>query len=214
MKHETPTIAATLRDRLGSRYAQRLRKIGRMPAVIYGHKTDPVAISVDEKEVLALLRHGAHVVNVAIEGQQPETCLVKELQFGYLGDNVIHIDFARVNLSEEVHVNVHLRFVGEPAAAKQAGAVLTHPMTELEVICKVADIPDEIKVDLTKMVDDVLTVGDIQLPPNVRTAVPVSEIVAQVTTVAEEVEAPEAAEVAGEAQPEVISESKKQEAEE
>src|SRR4029450_3830975 len=139
MKHETPTLTAQRRDRLGTRYATRLRKSGRLPAVVYGHKTDTVSVSVDEKQTVNALKRGARVVNVALEGGQPETCLVKELQFGFLGDNIIHIDFARVDLNEEVGGKVHLRFVGHPEAAKKPGAVLSNPVTDLEVVCKVKD---------------------------------------------------------------------------
>ena len=210
MKHETPTITAAARDRVGSRYAQRLRKQGKLPGVIYGHKTEPVHISVDEKETLALLRHGAHVINVSLQGHEAETCLVKDLQFGYLGDDVIHIDFARVDLNEEVEVNVHLRFVGYPEAAKKPGAILAHPMNQLEVVCKVSDIPGEIKVDISKM-EDVFTVSDVQLPEGVRTNVDPDQIVAQISFVAEEVAAaPEAAEVEAAVEPEVITEKKEE----
>ena len=209
MKKGTPTITASPRERLGTRYSQRLRKIGKLPGVIYGHKANPVPIVVDEKETLIVLRDGAHVVNVAIEGHQPETCLVKDLQFGYLGDNVIHIDFARVDLNEEVEVLVHLKFVGVPESSKKPGSILTHPMTELEVVCRVSDIPDEIRIDLSKM-EDVFTVGEIQLPSNVKTKVPAGHIVAQVSFVAEEVApTPEAGEVAAApTEPEVITEKK------
>ncbi|MCI0364776.1 MAG: 50S ribosomal protein L25 [Phycisphaerales bacterium] len=210
MAIETPTINAEPRERLGTRYSQRLRKSGRLPGVIYGHKANPVAISVDEKETLAVLKRGAHVINVALEGGQPETCLIKDLQFGYLGDNVIHVDFARVDLNEEVEVNVHLRFVGVPESAKKPGSILTHPMTQLPVVCKVSEIPGEIKIDLSKM-EDLFTVGEVPLPPGVRTKLAPHIIVAQVTFVAEEVVAtPEAAEVtaAVPTEPEVITEKK------
>ena len=102
MTHETPTISAEKRERLGSRYAQRLRKSGRLPAVIYGHGSDPVSVSVDEKTTLAHLHHGRHVLNVEIDGEDAETCLVKDLQFGWLGDDLIHVDLTRVNLDQEV----------------------------------------------------------------------------------------------------------------
>jgi large subunit ribosomal protein L25 len=209
MKQETPTLTAQRRDRLGTRYSKRLRNAGRLPCVIYGHKSDPVSVSVDAKETLTALRHGARVVNVAVDGQGSETCLIKELQFGFLGDDVIHIDFARVDLNEEVEVKVHLRFVGHPEAAKKPGAVLTHPITDLEVVCKVKDIPEEIKVDISKM-EELVEVKDIKLPEGVRTNVDPEAIVAQITFVAEEVIAtPEAAEVAaGAAEPEVITEKK------
>jgi len=213
MAHETPTIKAQPRDRIGTRYSQRLRKAGRLPGVIYGHQSNPVSISVDEKETLIILRDGAHVVNLAVEGAGSETCLVKELQFGYLGDNVIHIDFARVDLNEEVEVNVHLKFVGTPESAKKPGAILTHPMAQIEVICKVSEIPDEIKVDLSKM-DEVFTVGEIQLPPGVTTKLDPDQLVAQVTFVQEETdEAGEAADptAAAGTEPEVIVEKKAEE---
>ncbi len=112
MKHETPKIEAERREKVGSVYAQRLRKAGRLPAVIYGHKQDPVAVSVDEKEILAHLNHGTHVLDIAVKGAGSETVLVKDLQFGYLGDNVMHVDFARVDLEEEVTVLVTLLFSG------------------------------------------------------------------------------------------------------
>lgn len=205
-KHETPTLTAQQRDRIGSRYAKRLRQQGRLPAVIYGHQQDPVSIHVDEKETVALLEHGSHLVNVQLANGPSETCLVKELQFGYLGDNVIHVDLARVSLDEEVEVSVHLRFTGEPAAAKKPGAVLTHSITELEVICKASDIPDEIVVPIGAM-EDVLTVGQIALPPGVRTELNPDTPVSMITFIEEEVAA-EAAEVVGEAEPEVITERK------
>ncbi len=107
-------------------------------------------VSVDDKEMLRHLRHGAHVLNLDIEGSGSETCLVKDLQFGYLGDDVIHVDFARVDLDEEVTVNVHLHFVGESEAARKPGSILSHDLTELEVICKVNAIPEEIRVDLSE----------------------------------------------------------------
>jgi large subunit ribosomal protein L25 len=211
MKQETPTLTAQPRDRFGSRYAQRLRKTGRLPAVVYGHKTDTISVSVDEKQTVNALRHGTRVVNVALEGAQPETCLVKELQFGYLGDNIIHIDFARVDLNEEVEVKVHLRFVGHPEAAKKPGAVLSNPITDLEVVCKVKDIPDEIKVDISKM-EEFMMVKELTLPPGVKTNIDPETIVSQITFVAEEVlatpEAAEATEGAAAAEPEVITEKK------
>lgn len=214
MAHETPTITATPRERTGSRFAKRLRDQGRLPAIIYGHKAEPVAVSVDEKEVIHHLNHGSHVFNVSIDGAKTETCLVKDLQFGYLGDNVIHMDLARVDLDEEVTVNVHIHYVGKPKAADEPGAVVSHPLSELEVVCKVNAIPDEVKVDLAKMDGTVMTVGEIDLPAGVRTEVDPARTIATVTFVAE-VEAvgeeAEVVEVEG-AEPEVITEAKEEEA--
>lgn len=216
MAHETPTITAQTRDRTGTRFSQRLRKAGRLPAVIYGHKSDPVSISVDEKEMLLHLHHGSHVVNVTIEGGKTETCLVKELQFGYLGDNIIHLDLARVDLDEEVHVQVHLNFIGKSTEAQKVGAIVSHPITELEVICKVSAIPGEIKVDSSKMEGTIFTVGDIELPSSVRTEVKPDTPVLTISFIHEEEAVGEEVEVADvtTSEPEVITETKPEETKE
>lgn len=216
MAHETPTITAQTRDRTGTRFSQRLRKAGRLPAVIYGHKSDPVSISLDEKEILLHLHHGSHVVNVTIEGGKTETCLVKELQFGYLGDNIIHLDLARVDLDEEVHVQVHLNFIGKSTEAQKVGAIVSHPITELEVICKVSAIPGEIKVDTSKMEGTIFTVGEIELPSSVRTEVKPDTPILTISFIHEEEAVGEEVEVADEttSEPEVITETKPEETKE
>lgn len=212
MTHKTPEITALPRQKVGSIYAQRLRREGRLPAIVYGHKREALAVSIDEKEIITHLRHGAHVLMLNIEGAKPETVLVKELQFGFLGDNVIHVDFTRVDLSEEVSVAVHLNFVGEPHAAQQAGAILSHDLTSLEVICRVDAIPEEIKVDLRTMGEGtVLTVADLKLPPGVRTEYEPETPVTHVSFVKHEEEpvvGEEAEVAAGPAEPEVITEAK------
>ncbi|MCP3903644.1 MAG: 50S ribosomal protein L25 [Planctomycetes bacterium] len=210
MKHETPTITAEPRERVGTRYAQRLRKTGRLPAVVYGHKTSPVSVSVDEKEILTHIQHGAHAMYLDIAGGKKETCLVKDLQYGYLGDNVIHVDFTRVNFDEEVEVKVHLDFVGQSHEAARADAILRHDHTELAVRCKVSDIPDELKVDLGHMHGAQLHASELPLPPNVTLAEDPETLIASVHFLRADVEeVGEEAEVeAGGAEPEVITEGK------
>lgn len=214
MKDETPTIPARIRERPGTRYARRLRKQGRLPGVLYGHKVAPVSVSVDEKELLGLLRHGAHAMYLDIEGRQRETCLVKDLQYGYLGDNIIHVDFTRVDMDETVTVNVHLAFVGISKESTKADAILRHDLTELSVNCKVVAIPEEIKVDLSHMEGAQLTAGEIPLPPGVTLEEDPSNLVASVSFLRKE-EEPEGEEVEidaeAAAEPEVITEAKPEE---
>jgi large subunit ribosomal protein L25 len=207
MSKETPTLVATKRDRLGSRYAKRLRSAGQLPANLYGHGTEPVAIAVNERDVLYALKHGAHVINLKFEDGATDTVLVKDLQFGYLGDNVIHLDLARVNLDEQVTIKVHLTFVGTPEAAKRPGAIVVHDMPEIEVRCKVRDIPEEIKVDLSSM-GDVLTVGDLKLAANLEAASDPEAIVCRIQVMKEEEVAAEAATAEGKAEPEVLTAKK------
>ncbi len=211
MSHETPTLEAHVRDRLGSRYAKRLRATGRMPAVIYGHGEAPLAVSLDAKETLRHLHHGSHVFKVVTDGGE-QTCLVKDLQFGHLGDDVIHVDLSRVNLDEEVEVKVHLHFVGAPAAAAKSGVVLTHVLNEVEVRCKVRDIPDEIRVDLDKMTSDAFTVADLAMPAGCAAVTATDSLVAHLEYVTEDAEGEAAASPAA-ATPEVLTARKEKEGE-
>lgn len=211
MSHETPTLEAHVRDRLGSRYAKRLRAAGRLPAVIYGHGEAPVAVTLDAKETLRYLHQGIHVFHVAT-GSGQETCLVKDLQFGHLGDDVIHVDLSRVNLDEEVEVKVHLHFVGAPAAAAKAGVVLTHTLNEVEVRCKVRDIPEEIRVDLEKMVGEAFTVADLAMPTGCSPITAKDALVAHLEFVTEAAEGEAAASPSG-ASPEVLTARKEKEGE-
>lgn len=208
MSHETPTIEAEKRERTGSRYAQRLRSAGRLPAVIYGHGEDPVAISVDEKEVLKHLHHGSHVMNVKLGGDE-ETCLVKDLQFGWLGDNVIHLDLTRVNLNEEVEVKVSITWKGEAEEAKKPGAIV-NTAADLEVVCTVRNIPDEIIADLGKMEGTQMTIGELDLPEGVKAVNDAETPIAIIEYAAEIEETGEEADVLADeaAEPEVITEAK------
>jgi large subunit ribosomal protein L25 len=113
-------------------------------------------------------------------------------------------------------VHVRLNCVGEPHAAARGGAILNHDLTDLEVICRVNEIPEEIKVDLSLMGEGMLlTVGDVVLPPGVRANVPPDTPVAHVSFVkrAEEIVGEEA-EVPAPAEPEVITEAKAEEPQE
>jgi large subunit ribosomal protein L25 len=213
MSKNTPTLKAAPREQLGSRYAKRMRAAGHLPAVLYGHGTKPMSITLDAKETISTLKHGAHVVQLAIEGGATETCLVKDLQFGWMGDNVIHVDLARVDLDEVVTVKVRLQFVGVPESAKKPGAVLTHDVTELMIKCKVRDIPEDIRVDLAGVTADVYTVGEFKLAAGLTAVTDPHAALARVVTVAEEVEGEAAAPTAGAAEPEVLTAKKDKEGE-
>ena len=130
-------------------------------------------------------------------------------------DDVVHIDFARVDLEEEVTVQVNIVFVGQPQAAAETGAILSHDQTSLEVICRVNAIPGEIKADLTLMGEGtILTVGDLTLPPGVRAAADPDSPVSHITFVKKEEEAvgEEVEVVADGEEPEVITEAKPEDA--
>ncbi len=206
MSKNVPVIEAEPRDRVGTRYSKRLRQAGRLPAVIYGHGTQPTSVSVDAKSIISAVKHGTHVIELRV-GSSSETCLVKELQYGWMGDDVIHVDLTRVNLEETVRVSVALTFVGQPEAAKRPGSVLTHDVQQLEVECKVRDIPEGVRIDMTQMEGDIMTVAQVKLPEGVTAVTDPHFAVARVVTVVEEAAGEAAATTAG-AEPEVLTAKK------
>ena len=166
MHENSPILEATPRERLGSRYTRRLRAQGRLPAIVYGHKIEPTPISLDIKDALGYIEAGEKVFRMAIEGSSDEQIvLLKDVQFDYLGTNVIHADFARVNLDERVRTRVHINLVGEAVGLKEVGAILMHPHNEIDIECRVADIPDAIDVDISALeLNKTFVAGDVKLP--------------------------------------------------
>ncbi|MSR69268.1 MAG: 50S ribosomal protein L25 [Phycisphaerales bacterium] len=209
MSHEVPVLEAQPRERLGSRYTKRLRALGQMPAVIYGHGGAVVSVAVNEKLILSSLRRGLHVFEVKL-ADKSETCLVKELQFGWMGDNVIHVDFSRVNLDEVVTVSVSLNFIGTPESAKRPGSVLTHDISELQVRCKVRDIPESIRIDLTHMPGDIFTVAELKMDAGVTAVSNPHAALARVVVVLEEAAGEAAATAVVAAAPEVLTAKKEE----
>jgi len=199
---QTAQVTAKPRPELGSRANKRLRDAGMLPGVIYGHKEAVVPVTLPKKEVVNHLSHGTHLFELGLDGKN-ETVLVKEVQYDHLGLEVLHVDFARVSLDEEVDVTVPLELKGEPKGEKDGG-VLQQVVNELELRCKVTDIPDVIKHDVSEMaLNDVLHIKDLKLPPNVKALQDGDLVVAQVREVVEETAA-EAPAAEGGAEPEVI----------
>lgn len=213
MHEDAPTLAARTRDRIGSRYAKRLRERGALPAIVYGHGQDPLSIEFNAHEANLHFAKGERVFVLAMEGAKDEFVLLQDLQFDHLGTEIIHADFRRVDLSERVHVTVPLEFVGNAKGLKTAGAVLTHPVTELELECAVTNLPDVLEVDISDLgVDEMITAGQIPLPKEtMKLLTPADTRVVSIFVKAEVEEAGEGSEVAADASPEVITEKKKEE---
>ncbi|MCE9589563.1 MAG: 50S ribosomal protein L25 [Planctomycetes bacterium] len=201
-KREIPKIKVEPRPRIGSRYATRLRKGGQLPAVIYGHKKDPVHVAVNEEEMHELLHRNTHLLEVMIDSRS-EPCLVRDVQWDHMGSEILHVDLARVDLNERVTVEVELVLTGDAVGLKEVGAFIEQQLKALPVQCLVTEIPDNIKVDVGHLkVDESVTVGQIKLPEGVTTKTSPDAIVAAIHIVKEEiveVVAPEAG-----SEPEVI----------
>lgn len=213
MHEDAPTLNAKARERVGSRYAKRIRETGGLPAVVYGHKEDPQPVTLDAREAVRFISKGEKVFTMDIDGAQ-QFVLLKDIGYDYLGTNIIHADFARVDLNERVDTRAHLKFVGEPVGLKKVGAILMHPVNELQLNCLVTNLPDVIEVDVSKMdVGDVIHAGDIELPvKTMKLLTDADTVVAQIIQkIVTEEATDEAATVTGAAKPEVTTAKKPEE---
>ena len=198
-------LKAEIREHTGSKSAAKVRKQGRIPAIVYGHKKEPVAISLDVHNLVEGLHHGHRLMDVQI-GKKRQKMIVKDLQYDYLGKNIIHVDLMRVDVTETVKVTVPIELKGTAKGTHEGGVISEHT-DHLEVECRVTDIPETIVVSVKDMdVGDVLHAGDIELPEEVKlssspeTLLVTCSLVAAAKAVEEvEEEAPVAPEVIGEA---------------
>jgi large subunit ribosomal protein L25 len=216
MHEKSPLLKVTRRERLGSRYSERARKQGKLPAIVYGHGEQPAPIALEAREALALFRKGEKVFRLDMpshKGEAQQMVLLKDVQFDYLGTNIVHADFARVDLNERVHTKVHVTLVGEAIGMKQAGAILMHPVTELEIECRVVDLPDHVEVDISALdMGQTITADKVKLPSaDMKLVTDIHAVVAQIV-LGVELKADEATAVAadGAAAPEVLTAKKEE----
>ena len=201
---KTLLLKAEIREQTGSRYAAKVRKQGRIPAVVYGHKQKPVAISLDAHNLVEGLHHGHRLMDVQI-GKKQQKMIIKDMQYDYLGRDIIHVDLMRVDVTETVRVTVPIELKGEASGVHEGGIIEEHT-DHLEIECKVTDIPDAIVVGVKEMgVGDTLYAGDIELPSGVKLVsapstllVTCSLVAAAKSTEELEEEVPAAPEVIGE----------------
>lgn len=199
-------LKGQLREHAGSKHAARLRAAGRIPAIVYGHKKEPVAISLDAHNFVEGLHHGRRVMDVQIGGKK-QKLMVKDLQYDHLGRDVIHADLMRVDVTETVKVTVPVELKGTAKGTHEGGIIEAHT-DGLEVQCMVTDIPESIVVPVKELdVGDALHAADVELPDGVKlmssleTLLVTCRLVAAAKSTEElEEEVPAAPEVIGEAE--------------
>ncbi len=168
---KTLLLKAEVREHTGSKAVRKVRQQGRIPAIVYGHKQEPVAISLDEHDFVEALHHRHRLIDVQV-GRKKEKMLVKEVQYDYLGRNIIHADLMRVDMTETIKVTVPIELKGIAAGTHESGIIEEH-VDRLEVECKVTDIPETIVVWVKDVhVGDALHASDIELPDGVKLASP------------------------------------------
>ncbi|MHC4111544.1 MAG: 50S ribosomal protein L25 [Planctomycetota bacterium] len=209
---KTLQLTATIRENTGSKAAAKERKQGRVPAIVYGHKKEPVAISLDAHNLAEGLHHGHRLMDIKI-GKKTQKVLIKDLQYDYLGRNIIHADLVRIDITETIKITIPIELKGT-AKGTQEGGVISEHTDHLEIECQAANIPESIVVTVTDMdVGDTLHAADVELPPGVALSSSPDILLITCSLVAAAKAAEELEEEEEAAAPEVISEAKDAEAE-
>ena len=160
------------RAKQGTGASRRLRNAGKVPGIVYGGEGEPQLIELDHNELWQALKKEAFhasVLDMELDGKSSKV-LLRDLQVHPLKQQVLHIDFQRVSAKQKIQMKVPLRFTGEEEsnAVKTDKALVNHILTELQVSCLPADLPEAIEVDLSKLEKGhTLTLKDIALPKGV-----------------------------------------------
>ena len=219
-KVETNVLEAQPRESGNKNDARRVRKGGKIPAVVYGAGRDALPVSVDPRHVSRILHSASGhntIFDLALDGERTKAMIV-DWQYEPIKGSLLHIDLKRIAMDQKLTVMVPIVLKGEAAGVKQQGGILEQVTREVEIECLPADIPSQIEADVTDLVfGKVLRVSDLPHVEKLKFLTDANQPVAHVISVKEEV-APTAEAVAAEAaaapsEPEVIKKGK-QEAEE
>src|SRR5690606_20082716 len=165
-------VVATTRQLHGTGASRRLRHSGRTPGIVYGGTTEPVPIELDHNALFHALRNDtfhSSILDLEIDGKS-EQVLLRDTQWHPYRQLVLHVDFQRVLAAEKINVKVPLRFLHQDSspAVKLQNAIVSHVVTEIEVLCLPKDLPGFIEVDLSGLgVEHAIHLRDIALPPGV-----------------------------------------------
>jgi large subunit ribosomal protein L25 len=199
---ETLEIQVDTRDKKHKRDAKRLLRSGKIPGVLYGPKTQAVALELDKREFTSRVAglEGSHLVRLKSPSNAlaEKVALVKDMQFHPISGDVIHADLYEVDLTATIQVRVPLHFVGR-AAGVTRGGILQPNVREIEVECLPLDIPEFFDVDVSALdIGDSIHVADLTIPEGV-TAISESSLalVTVVTPTVEEAPTPAATAVEG-----------------
>lgn len=167
-------LNAEVRELAGKGASRRLRKEGKVPAIIYGGAKNrkPTSLTLEARELVKALKNEAfysHVLTINIDGKE-EQAILMDLQRHPAKGHPLHADFERVTKSSVVHKKIPLHFVNEEQckAVKLQGGKIQHSATEVDITCKVSDLPEFVEVDMAKVeMGTVLHLSDLVLPKGV-----------------------------------------------
>lgn len=195
------------RESRGKRNARRMRQAGKIPAILYGHGEDNVALSIPADIIEAAVNQGSRVVTLS--GAVEATAFIRELQWDVWSRRVQHIDFTRVSAGDTVEVNLAIEFRGEAPGVKEGG-VVEQQLHEIHLECPVTSLPEKMVININDLgLEESIKISDLELPQGSRYLGDENDMVVHCII---PLEAPEEGEEgAGEGEPEVIGGSKEDE---
>ncbi|MDN3651573.1 50S ribosomal protein L25/general stress protein Ctc [Thalassotalea ponticola] len=162
-------LEAEVRTDLGKGASRRLRHANKVPAIIYGAGQEPLSITLAHNKVFRAQEEEAfysQVLTLTVDGK-PVDVVLKDMQRHPYKELIMHLDFLRVDAKKAIHQHVPIHFINEESVAK-TGAILAHAMTDIEVECLPADLPEFIEVDVAGLeVGNTIHLSDIALPKGV-----------------------------------------------
>ncbi|RTE87434.1 MULTISPECIES: 50S ribosomal protein L25/general stress protein Ctc [Gammaproteobacteria] len=169
MSSPTYEFNAELRSDMGKGASRRLRREGKVPAILYGGNKDAVSITLDHDKVNNAADHEgfySHILTLTIDGKKHQAIL-KDIQRHPYKPKLTHLDFQRVSAKEELHTNIPLHFLNEESV-KKAGGVVVHNLNDVEISCLPKDLPEYLEIDLDGMeIGDNVHLTDLKLPKGV-----------------------------------------------
>ncbi|HMB72694.1 MAG TPA: 50S ribosomal protein L25/general stress protein Ctc [Gammaproteobacteria bacterium] len=166
-------LAAEARDASGRAGSRRLRKTGKVPAVVYGGGQPPSSVTLDHNSLTHQMEHESFYTSILTLkiGKQSESVVIKDVQRHPYRQQIMHMDLLRVRADEAITLQVPVHFLNEETSigVKTQGGVAEHLMSDVEVSCLPKDLPEYIEVDVSEVkLDDILHLSDLPLPDGVR----------------------------------------------
>lgn len=166
------TLDATSRADVGKGASRRLRHSGKIPAIIYGANKQPTTINLEHQAVLRALENEAfysHILTVNLDNK-PEKVILRDLQRHPFKPRILHMDLQRISATEKFNMSIPLHFTGETVApgVKVGGGIISHLLSEVEIRCLPADLPEFVEVDISNLeLNQTVHLSDLPLPKGV-----------------------------------------------
>jgi len=169
----TIEFTAFPRSTEGRAASRRMRRTGKAPGIVYGGPTPPQPIELDHNALIHALRNEvfhSSILTMKVDGSSTQV-LLRDVQMHPFRNEVLHVDFQRIDPTRKIHMKVPLHFVNEAQspAVKTQGAIVSHVMTEIDIACLPGDLPEFIEVDLSELdTAHSLHVSGVKLPAGVK----------------------------------------------